>query len=208
MEYAIYLRLRFSGLWDWWPQACFESHTAIAIADRRRRIVLVNPVFVQLCGHANGNNGALLGCLLENVLCLSSQDAIILSNCFQETCTAEAEFHIGGRVMHVQISPSSADSESSDRRNRFVVVLKHVTEERALERVIESAQEQATRTRAIMDAIAALTQRLPSPAPQPPAEYRNLAMRPAISDETRGVYFRQMDDAGEMGPVDNDVVYR
>jgi PAS domain S-box-containing protein len=181
------------------------SHTAIAIADRRRRIVLVNPVFVRLCGRRNiDNNGALLGCMLENVLRLSSQDYIVLASCFRETCSAEAEFQIEGRVIHVQISPNSA-VWSSDDRNRFVVVIKDVTEERALERVIESVQEQASRTRAIMDAIAALTQRLPSPAPPPPDGHRNLAMRPAISDETNeSVYFRQMDDAGEMGPMGNE----
>jgi PAS domain S-box-containing protein len=154
------------------------SHSAIAIVDRERKILLSNPAFLRLTGRANEH--VVMGCVVTEVLNLPDEDAATLSACFQETSVAETEFCIQDRIIHVTVTPSSSDAESFDGRNGFVVALNDVTEERQLERTVKSAQEQASATRA---AIEALAQRIePRPPPLPPSNRRSSAITEMIAD--------------------------
>jgi PAS domain S-box-containing protein len=154
------------------------SHSAIAIVDRERKILLLNPAFLRLTGGTNEQ--VVIGRVVTEVLSLPDEDAATLSACFQETSVAETEFGIQDRIIHCTVTPSSSDAESFDGRNGFVVAMNDLTEEQRLERTVKSAQEQASATRA---AIEALAQRIePRPPPLPPSNRRSRAITEMIAD--------------------------
>jgi PAS domain S-box-containing protein len=154
------------------------SHSAIAIVDRERKILLSNPAFLRLAGRTNEQ--AVMGCVVTEVLNLPDEDTATLSACFQETSVAETEFCIQDRIIHFTVTPSSSDAESFDGRNGFVVSLMDVTEERQLELTVKSAQEQASATRAAIEALAERME--PRPPPLPPSTRRSGAITEMIAD--------------------------
>jgi PAS domain S-box-containing protein len=161
--------------------ALCASYTPIAIANPQRRLILCNPAFGRLTG-LHGNT-SVSGLYLEDVLCLSDDDSALLRACFQESSVQEAEFFVRGQIVHVKISPSSTDAESFDGRHGFVIMLKDVTQERALERAIENADRQAFITQAIMNALAAVSQRVQPQDQLQPNVHQNAAVPVVIPDD-------------------------
>jgi PAS domain S-box-containing protein len=157
------------------------SHTPIAVADTERRIKLCNPAFHSLLGYSSERD--VIGCLLQDLLNLSGSDAESLNRCFLDMTTCEAEFIFRGRVVHLKVSPSENDSESADCERGFIVVLRDVTDERALELAIHSARQQAYLTQAILQVIDSIAQRMQPQAPQFPLNVNVIPIVPDDEDE-------------------------
>jgi hypothetical protein len=150
-------------------------------ANPQRGLILCNPAFGRLTGlHSNAS---VSGLYLEDVLCLSDDDSALLRTCFQESSVQEAEFFVRGQFFRVKISPSSTDAESFDGRYGFVIILQDVTQERALKRAIENAERQTFITQAIMNALAALSQRVQPQDQLQPNVHLNAAVPVVIPDD-------------------------
>jgi PAS domain-containing protein len=161
--------------------ALCASYTPLAIANPQRGLILCNPAFGRLTGlHSNAS---VSGLYLEDVLCLSDDDSALLRTCFQESSVQEAEFFVRGQFFRVKISPSSTDAESFDGRYGFVIILQDVTQERALKRAIENAERQTFITQAIMNALAALSQRVQPQDQLQPNVHLNAAVPVVIPDD-------------------------
>jgi PAS domain S-box-containing protein len=145
--------LRMVGL------ALKASETAIAITDQQRNIIWLNPALRRLTGK---KETALLNTSLAVALSPSEEDTEKLIRCFNETVSLEDEILVNGKIMYAQVSPST-DAEFQNSGSRFVVVLKDITEKRALERAKKSAQQEALISQAMSESMEVLTHELRTP---------------------------------------------
>ena len=168
-------KLRMVGL------ALKASETAIAITDQKRNIVWSNPALQRLATthqiptattsvlqqQLNSKSGdasspQLLNAPLEVALGPSAEDTEKLIRCFQETASAEEEIVVHGKIILVQVSPST-DAEVLNSSRRYVVVLKDITETRAMERANKSAQEESLISQAMKESMSVLSHELRTP---------------------------------------------
>ena len=139
------------------------SETAIAITDSKRKIIWLNGACEEIISvtksMASEQNQSPVGKQLVEVLDLETvHDEKKLINAFSDTRT-EDEISIRKMIYHIEVSPYAySNSEgSSGHRNRFMVVLKNITAERAREVAEKAAREEAMLAKAMGDSMVTLT---------------------------------------------------
>jgi signal transduction histidine kinase len=137
------------------------SETAIAVTDVRQTIIWQNPAMGRLCQTQRTALGGFVTdgrCLVE-ALSLSSSSAQKLDTSFanndQSPHKMEEEIVVGDATLTVQVSqfPESVDVSSTCQQNRFVVVLKDITELRTREKAEKAAQQEALVAQAMMETV-------------------------------------------------------
>jgi len=131
------------------------SETAIAmVAASSRQVIWTNPAFDKLCISTDALNHEL-----TNALGLSESNAEKLSQSFDIEASREVEICEREKILQADISPFL----SSSRTERFVVVLKDITEKRARERLEKAAEQEVLRTETIQQSMETLTHELRTP---------------------------------------------
>lgn len=137
------------------------SETALAVTNGDREIVWSSPALQRLTDTIHLAGAPHLNRRLEDVLSSSNSDASVFVSCFKDNGSAEVEIMMDNKIIQVQVSPSAAaTSETSEKR--FVVVLKDITESRALE-ANQRAQDEALTSKTINEAMETLTHELRTP---------------------------------------------
>lgn len=144
------------------------SETAIAITDSDLRIIWLNAA----CENISQKKQALQE-PIATVLALDTiADETKLHRAFSKIRT-EDELHIYGKIFSLEVSPytyaaneNKKEKETDDDDapcNRFLVVLKNITSERAREVAEKTAQEEAMLAKAMGDSMVTLTHELRTP---------------------------------------------
>lgn len=147
--------LKIAGL------ALHASETALAVTNGKREIVWYNPAMQRLT--SSNDEVSLLHRRFEDVLTSSNADAIEFVSCFKESGLADVEIVYDKKIIQAQVSPSTAANTGEADEQRFVVVLKDITESRALEKAIKLAEDETIRSIAMNEAMETLTHELRTP---------------------------------------------
>jgi signal transduction histidine kinase/ActR/RegA family two-component response regulator len=154
------------------------SETATAVTDARQTIIWQNPAMGRLCQQPTGGGFSTDGHSLVHALGLSGSSAQKLQTSFDNGYSPqkmEEEIVVGDATLTVQVSqfPESVDESSpalqnkcnnkEQKQNRFVVVLKDITELRTREKAEKAAQQEALVAQAMMDTVEVVTHECRTP---------------------------------------------
>ena len=146
------------------------SETAIAITDSNKRIIWLNGACEEITSHTKAVSSSEqkqspVGKQLVEVLELETVlDEKKLAKAFSDTRT-EDEICIQKMIYRIEVSPyaysstaaSNGQSKNNSNGNRFMVVLKNITSERAREVAEKAAREEAMLAKAMGDSMVTLT---------------------------------------------------
>lgn len=130
------------------------SETAIAmVAASTQQVIWTNPAFDRLCPSTDVHQHEF-----SSVLGLSQANAEKVSQSFDIEASREVEICVRERILQVDISPFLSGSKTGPER--FVVVLKDITEKRARERLEKAAEKEDLRIKTIQQSMETLTHEL------------------------------------------------
>jgi signal transduction histidine kinase/FixJ family two-component response regulator len=144
--------LRMVGL------ALEASETAIAILDSKLRILWLNPALRRLSGKEDGD---LHNRTLTDALGLSSADTESLGRVFLRP--SDETILVNGKTISVEVSSPAKDVLDKSSESRFVVVLKDITENQALEKARQAAKQEALQAKAMAESMEVLSHELRTP---------------------------------------------
>lgn len=140
------------------------SETAIAITDSNCCIIWKNMAFEKICNEISKTS--LLNRYITDVLPLASiQDEDNLKIAFSSSCRTQDEIYINDSIFNLEVSPFSDIHHEGDKgtSDRFMVVFKNITADRARERAEKAAREEAMLAKAMGDSMVTLTHELRTP---------------------------------------------